>query len=45
LSEIGQASKARHPVYFGLSPAEGQRIEDVARANTIFLEKVVAEGD
>ena len=43
LSEIGEAFKAGHPVYFAgftASPAEGQRIEDVARAYTIFLEKV-----
>ena len=42
-SEIGDAFKAGHPVYFAgfsASPAEGQRIEDVARAYTIFLEKV-----
>jgi pimeloyl-ACP methyl ester carboxylesterase len=43
LSEIGDAFKAGHPVYFaGFSafPVEGQRIEDVARAHTIFLKKV-----
>ena len=43
LSEIGQAFKAGHPVYFAgftASPVEGQRIEDVARAYTIFLEKI-----
>ena len=43
LSEIGQAFKAGHPVYFAgftASPVEGQRIEDVARAYTIFIEKV-----
>lgn len=43
LSEIGEAFKAGHPVYFAgftASPAEGQRVEDVARAYTIFLEKV-----
>ena len=42
-SEIGDAFKAGHPVYFAgfsASPAEGQRIDDVARAYTIFLEKV-----
>jgi pimeloyl-ACP methyl ester carboxylesterase len=42
-SEIGQAFKAGHPVYFAgftASPLDGQRIEDVARAYTIFLEKV-----
>src|SRR5271166_634794 len=43
LSEIGDAFKAGHPVYFAgftASPVEGQRVEDVARAYTIFLEKV-----
>jgi pimeloyl-ACP methyl ester carboxylesterase len=43
MSEIGDALKAGHPVYFaGFSaqPVEGQRIEDVARAHTIFLKKV-----
>ena len=43
LSEIGEAFKAGHPVYFAgftASPVEGQRIEDVARAYTIFIEKV-----
>jgi pimeloyl-ACP methyl ester carboxylesterase len=42
-SEIGEAFKAGHPVYFAgftASPLEGQRIEDVARAFTIFAEKV-----
>jgi len=42
-SEIGEAFKAGHPVYFcgfSASPAEGQRVEDVARAYTIFIEKV-----
>lgn len=42
-SEIGDAFKAGHPVYFAgftASPLEGQRIEDVARAHTIFLEKI-----
>jgi pimeloyl-ACP methyl ester carboxylesterase len=42
-SEIGQAFKAGHPVYFAgftASPLEGQRIEDVARAFSIFVEKV-----
>ena len=35
LSEIGEAFKAGHPVYFAgftASPVEGQRVEDVARA-------------
>lgn len=43
LSEIGDAFKAGHPVYFAgfsASPVEGQRLEDVARAYTIFLEKI-----
>jgi hypothetical protein len=43
MSEIGDAFKAGHPVYFAgftASPVEGQRIEDVARAFTIFLEKI-----
>jgi pimeloyl-ACP methyl ester carboxylesterase len=42
-SEIGEAFRAGHPVYFaGFSalPVEGQRVEDVARAFTIFIEKV-----
>jgi pimeloyl-ACP methyl ester carboxylesterase len=42
-SEIGDAFKAGHSVYFAgftASPVEGQRIEDVARAYTIFIEKV-----
>ncbi|MBV9237588.1 MAG: DUF3141 domain-containing protein [Xanthobacteraceae bacterium] len=42
-SEIGDAFKAGHPVYFAgfsASPAEGQRVEDVARAYTIFLNKI-----
>jgi pimeloyl-ACP methyl ester carboxylesterase len=43
LSEIGEAFKAGHPVYFAgfaAVPVDGQRIEDVARAHTIFLAKV-----
>ena len=43
LSEIGAAFKAGHPVYFAgfsASPVEGQRVEDVARAYTVFIEKV-----
>lgn len=43
LSEIGTAFKAGHPVYFAgfaAAPLEGQRVEDVARAYTIFLEKI-----
>ena len=42
-SEIGESFKAGHPVYFAgftASPLEGQRIEDVARAFSIFIEKV-----
>src|SRR5271166_3031762 len=42
-SEIGEAFKAGHPVYFTgftASPVAGQRVEDVARAFTIFIEKV-----
>jgi pimeloyl-ACP methyl ester carboxylesterase len=44
-SEIGVAFKAGHPCYFiGFlpDPAPGQTIEDVARAEAIFLEKVIA---
>ena len=44
LSEIGDAFKAGHPVYFAgftASPAPGQRVEDVARAYTIFIEKII----
>ena len=43
LSEIGDGFKAGHPVYFAgftASPVEGQRVEDVARAYTIFLQKI-----
>ncbi len=43
LSEIGDAFKAGHSVYFAgftASPVPGQRIEDVARAHTIFIKKV-----
>ena len=43
LSEIGDAFKAGHPVYFAgftASPVPGQRVEDVARAHTIFIKKV-----
>jgi pimeloyl-ACP methyl ester carboxylesterase len=43
MSEIGDAFRAGHPVYFAgfsASPAGGQRVEDVARAYTIFLEKI-----
>jgi pimeloyl-ACP methyl ester carboxylesterase len=43
-SEIGEAFKAGHPVYFigfTVDPLEGQTIEDVAVAHTIFLQKVI----
>ena len=43
VSEIGDAFKFGHPVYFiGFSaePLDGQRVEDVARAHTVFIEKV-----
>ena len=42
-SEIGEAFKAGHPVYFAgftASPMPGQRVEDVARAYAIFIAKV-----
>jgi pimeloyl-ACP methyl ester carboxylesterase len=44
-SEIGEALKAGHPCYFvGFlpDPVPGQTIEDVARAEAAFLEKVIA---
>jgi pimeloyl-ACP methyl ester carboxylesterase len=44
-SEIGVAFKAGHPCYFvGFlpDPMPGQTIEDVARAEAVFLEKVTA---
>ncbi len=44
-SEIGVAFKAGHPCYFvGFlpEPMPGQTIEDVGRAEAIFLEKVIA---
>jgi pimeloyl-ACP methyl ester carboxylesterase len=44
-SEIGVAFKAGHPCYFvGFSPdpMPGQTIEDIARAEAKFLEKVIA---
>ena len=44
-SEIGVAMKAGHPCYFvGFlpDPVPGQTIEDVARAEAVFLEKVIA---
>lgn len=43
-SEIGMAMRAGHPCYFiGFlpEPMSGQTIEDVARAEAIFLEKVI----
>jgi hypothetical protein len=43
-SEIGVALKAGHPCYFiGFlpDPVPGQTIEDIARAEAIFLEKVI----
>jgi pimeloyl-ACP methyl ester carboxylesterase len=44
-SEIGVALRAGHPCYFiGFlpEPMPGQTIEDIARAEAIFLEKVIA---
>jgi Protein of unknown function (DUF3141) len=44
-SEIGVAFKAGHPCYFiGFlpEPMPGQSIEDIARAEAVFLEKVIA---
>jgi pimeloyl-ACP methyl ester carboxylesterase len=44
VSEIGEAFEAGNPVYFiGFisEPLEGQTIEDVARAHTVFLQKVI----
>jgi len=44
-SEIGVALKAGHPCYFiGFlpDPMPGQTIEDIARAEAIFLEKIIA---
>jgi pimeloyl-ACP methyl ester carboxylesterase len=43
-SEIGVAFKAGHPCYFiGFlpEPVPGQTIEDIARAEAVFLEKVI----
>jgi hypothetical protein len=43
-SEIGHAFKAGHPVYFigfAAEPVEGQTVEDVAHAFTVFLQKVI----
>ena len=44
-SEIGVALKAGHPCYFvGFlpDPIAGQTIEDIARAEAVFLERVIA---
>ena len=44
-SEIGVALKAGHPCYFiGFlpDPVPGQSIEDIARAEAVFLERVIA---
>jgi len=44
-SEVGVALRARHPVYFVTffpRPEPGQTIEDVGRAEVIFLRKVCA---
>src|SRR5712664_3765678 len=44
-SEIGVAMKAGHPCYFvGFmpDPMPGQTIEDIARAEALFLEKVIS---
>jgi Protein of unknown function (DUF3141) len=44
-SEIGVAMKAGHPCYFiGFmpDPMPGQTIEDIARAEGVFIEKVIA---
>jgi pimeloyl-ACP methyl ester carboxylesterase len=44
VSEIGDAFKAGHPVYFigfAAEPVRGQTVEDVARAHTVFTQKVI----
>ncbi len=44
VSEIGEAFKAGHPVYFigfAAAPVDGQTIEDVAHAHTHFFEEVI----
>ena len=44
-SEIGVAFKAGHPCYFiGFlpNPVDGQTIEDIARGEAVFLEKVIS---
>ncbi|HUP09539.1 MAG TPA: DUF3141 domain-containing protein [Caldimonas sp.] len=43
VSEIGDAFRFGHPVYFigfAAEPLSGQRVEDVAHAHTVFIEKV-----
>jgi hypothetical protein len=45
VSEIGDAFKFGHPVYFigfAAEPVDGQRIEDVAHAHTVFIDKVAS---
>ena len=45
VSEIGDAFKSGHPVYFigfAAEPVDGQRVEDVARAHTVFIDKVAS---
>lgn len=45
VSEIGDAFKCGHPVYFigfSAAPVDGQQVEDVAHAHTVFIEKVGA---
>jgi hypothetical protein len=44
VSEISQAFKAGHPVYFvgfAADPVEGQTVDDVAHALDVFLQKVI----
>lgn len=44
ISEIGDAFRGGHPVYFigfAVDPIEGQTIEDVAHTFTLFLQKVI----
>ena len=43
VSEIGDAFRFGHPVYFigfAAEPVDGQRVEDVAHAHTVFIDKV-----
>ena len=45
VSEIGDAFTFGHPVYFigfAAEPVDGQRVEDVARAHTVFIDKVAS---